>query len=77
MLLVRLAQLGNNREADPQARAEAFDALRRLSARLVAVSDAAETAHRRATQDEIARFLARPETWQAPVLPPIPPGPPI
>jgi hypothetical protein len=77
VLLVRLAQLANNREADPQARAEASDALRRLSARLVAVSDATETAHRRAMQDEIARFLARPETWQAPVLPAIPPGPPI
>ena len=77
VLLVRLAGLANNREADPQARAEASDALRRLSARLTAVSDTAETAHRRATQDEIARFLARPESWQAPLLPAIPPGPPI
>ena len=77
VLLVRLAGLANNREADPQARAEAFDALRRLSARLVAVPDAAENAHRRAIRDDIERFLARPETWQAPVLPPVPPGPPI
>jgi Met-zincin/Domain of unknown function (DUF5117) len=77
VLLVRLAGLANDREADPQARAEAFDALRRLSTRLVNVGDDAENAHRRATRDDIERFLARPETWQAPVLPPIPPGPPI
>ena len=77
VLLVRLAALANNREADPQARAEAFDALRRLSARLVSVSDAAENTHRRATRDDIERFLARPETWQAPSLPAVPPGPPI
>jgi hypothetical protein len=77
VLLVRLAGLANERDADPQARAEAFDALRRLSARLVNVADAAENAHRRATRDDIERFLARPEAWQAPVLPAIPPGPPI
>jgi hypothetical protein len=77
VLLVRLASLANDREADPSARAEARDALRRLSERLTDVSDHAETVHRRATRDEIERFLARPETWQAPVLPAIPPGPPI
>jgi hypothetical protein len=77
VLLVRLAGLANNREADPQARAEAFDALRRLSARLGSVSDSAEAAHRRATRDDIERFLERPESWQPPVLPAIPPGPPI
>ena len=77
VLLVRLAGLAHDREADPQARAEASDALRRLSARLVPVNDNAENVHRRATKDEIERFLARPETWQPPVLPAIPPGPPI
>lgn len=78
LIMTRLAQLAANREAAPQARAEASDALRRLSARLAAnVGDAAEGAHRRATRDEIERFLARPETWQAPVIPAIPPGPPI
>jgi len=77
LIMTRLAQLANNREADPQARAEAFDALRRLSAALAPVTDTTENAHRRATQDEIARFLARPETWQAPVIPAAPPGPPI
>jgi hypothetical protein len=77
VLLTRLAALANNREADPQARAEAMDALRRLSTRLGDLGDPAETAHRRATRDDIARFLARPETWQPPVLPAVPPGPPI
>ncbi len=78
LIMTRLAELANNREAAPQVRAEASDALRRLSVRLAAtVSDAAERAHRRATRDEIERFLARPETWQAPVIPTVPPGPPI
>jgi Met-zincin/Domain of unknown function (DUF5117) len=77
LIMTRLAELANNREADPQVRAEAFDALRRLSAALGAVSDPTEATHRRATRDEIERFLARPETWQAPVIPAIPPGPPI
>lgn len=77
VIMTRLAQLANNREADPQARAEAFDALRRLSSALAPLSDTAENAHRRATRDEIERFLARPETWQAPTIPAVPPGPPI
>ncbi|HYI13166.1 MAG TPA: zinc-dependent metalloprotease [Thermoanaerobaculia bacterium] len=77
LILTRLAQLALNREAAPQVRAEAFDALRRLSTRLVNVADIAETTHRRATRDEIDRFLARPEAWQAPTIPTVPPGPPI
>ncbi|MFL6248042.1 MAG: zinc-dependent metalloprotease [Thermoanaerobaculia bacterium] len=78
LVMTRLAELAANREAAPQVRAEASDALRRLSARLAAsVTDPAEGAHRRATRDEIERFLAHPETWQAPVIPTIPPGPPI
>jgi hypothetical protein len=77
LIMTRLAQLANNREADPQAGAEAVDALRRLSSALPSVSDTAENAHRRATRDEIERFLARPETWQPPVIPAIPAGPPI
>lgn len=77
VVLTRLAELAANRDADPQARAEASDALRRLSARLPLTGDASEIAHRRATRDEIERFLARPETWQPPVIPAIPPGPPI
>jgi uncharacterized protein DUF4953 len=78
LVMTRLAQLANNRDAAPQVRAEAMDALRRLHERLAATTaDAAEAAHRRATRDEIERFLARPETWQAQVIPTIPPGPPI
>jgi hypothetical protein len=77
VLVTRMAQLALNREAASQVRAEASDALRRLSARLTNVKDAAENAHRRATRDEIERILTRPESWQAPVLPAIPPGPPI
>ena len=77
--VTRLEELAANREADPQAQAEANDALRRLSARLGPnTRDTAEDAHRRATRDDIARFLNRPaEAWKPPVLPTIPPGPPI
>jgi hypothetical protein len=77
VVMTRLADLSKNRDAAPQARAEAGDALRRLASRLADVQDTAETAHRRATRDEIARFLAHPEAWQAPVIPTIPPGPPL
>jgi len=78
LLFVRLAELGANRDADSQVRAEAADALRRLSSRLANVADAAETAHRAMTRDDIKRFLERPaEAWQPPRLPEIPPGPPI
>ena len=77
VIMTRLAQLANDREADPSARAEALDALRRLSSALTPVADVAESAHRRATRDDIERFLARPESWQAPVIPAVPPGPPI
>ena len=78
LVMTRLAQLAANRDAAPQVRAEASDALRRLASRLTgSVPDSAEGAHRRATRDEIERFLARPETWQAPVIPAVPPGPPI
>ncbi len=78
LLFVRLAELAANRDADPQVRAEASDALRRLSSRLTNVADAAENAHRAMTRDDIKRFLERPaEAWQPPRLPEIPPGPPI
>ena len=78
LIFVRLAELAANRDADPQVRAEASEALRRLSARLTSVSDNAENAHRAMTRDDIKRFLERPaEAWQAPKLPEIPPGPPI
>jgi hypothetical protein len=78
LLATRLAALAADRDAAPQVRAEATDALRRLSARLGNVADPAEMAHRRATRDDIERFLNRPaEPWQFPNLPVVPPGPPI
>jgi len=78
LIFVRLAELAANRDADPQVRAEASDALRRLSSRLTNVADAAENAHRAMTREDIKRFLERPaEAWQPPRLPEIPPGPPI
>jgi hypothetical protein len=79
LLVTRLAELAANRDADDQVRAEVTDALRRLSERLRATSgDTAESAHRRATRDDIERFLNRPaEPWQPPRPLAIPPGPPI
>ena len=79
IFVTRLSDLAANRETDPQARAEATDALRRLSERLkVATRDASEDAHRRTTRDDIERFLNRPaEPWKPPTPPPVPPGPPI
>jgi hypothetical protein len=79
LLVTRLAGLAASRETDPQVRAEATDALRRLATRLGAAgNDPEETAHRRATRDDITRFLNRPaEPWQPANVPAIPPGPPI
>ncbi|HEX7153395.1 MAG TPA: zinc-dependent metalloprotease [Thermoanaerobaculia bacterium] len=79
LIATRLAALADDRDAAPQVRAEATDALRRLHDRLGTTgADRAEAAHRRATRDDIARFLARPAApWQAPVMPAVPPGPPI
>ena len=78
LLVTRLVELAKTRETSPQVRAEALDALRRLSARLVNTRDASETAHRRMTRDDIERFLQSPtEAWQPLAMPQIPPGPPI
>jgi hypothetical protein len=81
LLLQRMTQLAGNPDADPQVRAEAAAALRRLSSRLGALmpaEDVSELASRRATRDDIERFLKRPEEPRKPpsVLP-VPPGPPI
>jgi hypothetical protein len=72
----RLMDLAGNENASPLVRAEATGALRSLSAALKAV--AGSDAHRRATQDDIERFLNRPEAVrpQARQLP-TPPGDPI
>ncbi|HEX9986379.1 MAG TPA: zinc-dependent metalloprotease [Thermoanaerobaculia bacterium] len=79
IVVARLAELADAPDAAPQVRAEATDALRRLQERLAAkTTDRAEAAHRRATRDDIARFLARPAAaWHPPVVPGVPPGPPI
>jgi hypothetical protein len=79
LYVTRLSELAANRETDPQARAEASDALRRLADRLRASArDTAEDAHRRVTREDIERFLNRPaEPWKPPVPPAVPPGPPI
>jgi hypothetical protein len=79
LLVTRLSELAAERDIAPQVRAEAGDALRRLSQRLsTSTADTAEAAHRRMTRDDIERFLARPaENWQPPRMPAIPPGPPI
>jgi len=59
-------------------RSETNDALRRLSAQLVATNDTVESAHRKGTREDIERFLSRPaEPWKMPVIPAIPAGPPI
>ena len=75
----RLMDLANNRDADAQVRAEASEALRRLSSRLAApAAGVAEIAHRHALRDDIQRFLERPDQPRTQPRPPeIPPGPPI
>ncbi len=78
LLVAKLAALAAHRDNDPQVTAEAIDALRRLSARLAPAGDDAELAHRRATRDDIERFLTRPaEPWKPSAMPVAPPGPPI
>jgi len=79
LLVTRLCALAANRDTAPSVRAEASDALRRLSKRLEQpVTDAREAAHRRMTRDDIERFLKRPaEAWQPSQIPTVPPGPPI
>ncbi|PYQ49800.1 MAG: hypothetical protein DMF59_12500 [Acidobacteria bacterium] len=75
----RLMDLANNRDADPQVRAEATEALRGLATRLaVPAADVAEIAHRHALRDDIQRFLERPDQPRTQPRPPaVPPGPPI
>src|SRR6266849_1300733 len=75
----RLMDLSNSRDADPQVRAEATEALRGLASRLAAPStDLAEIAHRHALRDDIQRFLERPDQPRTHPRPPeVPPGPPI
>jgi len=70
LLAERLMELASNEKADAHVRAEATEALRRMSAKLDVKS--------RAVRDDIERFLNRPaETRTKPKLPEVPPGPPI
>ena len=80
LLVTRLSDLADDADAAPQVRAEATDALRRLVTRLADVKgvDEEEAASRRATRDDIERFLNRPaEPRKKPTVPEAPPGPPI
>jgi Met-zincin/Domain of unknown function (DUF5117) len=79
LTVTRLMDLAADVDASPQVRAVATDGLRRLSASLRArVADRVEYAHRRATRDDIERFLSRPEAERKQTKPqPIPAGDPI
>ena len=70
LLAERLMELASNENADTHVRAEATEALRRMSGRLDVKS--------RALREDIERFITRPaETRTSPKLPEVPPGPPI
>jgi hypothetical protein len=72
----RLMDLAGDENASPLARAEATAALRGLNAMLKATTNS--DAHRRATQEDIERFLNRPEAVRQATKPlPTPPGDPI
>lgn len=75
----RLMDLAANERAQPQVRAVAADALRSMLASLkVPTPNRDEATHRRATADEIERFLARPAEPRKPTAPlATPPGDPI
>jgi hypothetical protein len=72
----RLMDLSGNENASPLARAEATAALRGLNAMLKATANS--DAYRRATQEDIERFLNRHEAVRQATRPlPTPPGDPI
>ena len=80
LTVTRLMDTAANADAAPQVRAAATQTLRTLNEQLKqpGVSDAAELAHRRATADDIERFLARPDAPRKQTTPlPIPQGDPI
>ncbi len=73
---LKLINLAGDENASPLVRAEATAALRGLSTMLKATANA--DAHRRATQEEIERFLNRPDAVRQQTRPvPTPPGDPI
>ncbi|MEP7336400.1 MAG: hypothetical protein ABI977_01430, partial [Acidobacteriota bacterium] len=72
----KLINLAGDETASPLVRAEANSALRGLSATLKASTVA--DAHRRSVQEDIERFLNRPDAVRQPSRPlPTPPGDPI
>lgn len=81
LVATRLMDLASNTDADPQVRAQAAESLRKLSAALggsLRGGEEIEIADRRATHDDIERFLARPDEPRKHIPEPeIPPGPPI
>lgn len=80
LAVTRLMDTAANADAAPQVRAAATQTLRALQTRLThpGVADAAEDAHRRATADDIERFLARPDAPRKQTTPlPLPQGDPI
>jgi hypothetical protein len=79
LVVMRLMELAADDDAAPQVRAIATEELRGLSAWLTSpASIAVEAATRRATHDDIERFLARPDATRKQTAPlPVPPGDPI
>ena len=79
LAVTRLMDLAANADAAPQVRATATEALRELSEYLkTPAQDPLTALHRRATRDDIERFLTRPDQPRKQTAPiPQPPGDPI
>ncbi|MEJ7577788.1 MAG: zinc-dependent metalloprotease [Pyrinomonadaceae bacterium] len=79
LTVTRLMDTAANSDVAPQVRAVATEALRELLKKLEAASlDATTSSHRRATRDDIERFLARPDATRRQTVPlPVPQGDPI
>jgi len=79
LTVTRLMELAANGDASPQVRAVATESLRELSASLrLGGPSGANGAHRRATREDIERFLTRPDATRKQTTPlPTPPGDPI
>ncbi|MBV9494268.1 MAG: zinc-dependent metalloprotease, partial [Acidobacteria bacterium] len=78
LIAERFMDLANDEDADPQVRAEATAALRRLAKAMTPYGEPEETASRAAVKEDVERFLARPsEPRKAPKMLELPAGPPI
>ncbi|HEV2881846.1 MAG TPA: zinc-dependent metalloprotease [Pyrinomonadaceae bacterium] len=79
LTVTRLMDTAANADAAPQVRAAATETLRDLNERLkLPTPDAPTAAHRRATRDDIERFLTRPDAPRKQTTPlPLPQGDPI